>query len=94
VALPEVLKLSRQVPELSGGEAKLLLMQDGEDGDNGVVYVGESFPDHTVRILTFQVRKRSGEVLVRDAARGEAIALDSWRISNRRPVPPALPAIP
>jgi len=26
--------------------------------------------------------------------RGEAIALDSWRISNRRPVPPALPAIP
>ena len=79
VALPEVVELSYRVPERSGGEADVLLMKDGEDADNWVVYVGENFPDHTVRIYTFQVRKRSGEILVWDVVQGEELALESWR---------------
>jgi hypothetical protein len=80
LSLPEVLSLSKDIPERSEGEAKLIVMDDGDAAPGlWTFYVGENRPTHVTRIETFQVSAYTGEILVWNGER------DSYlRLSERR----------
>jgi len=79
--LPEVVALKKRM-EADG--VSLVAMLEGEDAANPnpstwSVYVGESHATHTVRLWSFNVDARTGEMTITDPVTLEDYSFSTWR---------------
>jgi hypothetical protein len=80
LSLPEVIALGKDIPERSKGEAKLIVMDDGDAAPGlWTFYVGENHPTHVHRRETFEVSAYTGEILVWDSERDGYLPLSERR---------------